>query len=370
MSFVQLWPPELDRCAADAPVWWAFELVSAQSTERKQHGEKRRHKQNVHTSRLRSVFFFARIGTRFEFPVWPRGRRSLATFWSDRKQRAGETLMTLLRALQRLCSLRWRRHLWSVGVFAVFLVGRVGGQITTDSSASQWIFLPGGHRAKRSLDRPSRVPQKWHFSWFPTHFPLLCCSRLSLLPHPASHWAPIFIPPLSPALVKQTGCCLPCGSLSFFFFFPSIWSISNPFQGSSAVQQPQNAARTVYLPLFVSPALTADGLGWGCNSGWTHPAWIIYTLQMNNAQRVKVKEIERGLSVGVLDAGGASNGFQIRSPIWACFRPRGVCELYIFSSSWHSSESRRLKARTLTLPFPLTATAAAVFFFGLFCFGL
>lgn len=241
---------------------------------------------------------------------------------------------------------------------------------TTDSSASQWIFLPGGHRAKRSLDRPSRVPQKWHFSWFPTHFPLLCCSRLSLLPHPASHWAPIFIPPLSPALVKQTGCCLPCGSLSFFFFFPSIWSISNPFQGSSAVQQPQNAARTVYLPLFVSPALTADGLGWGCNSGWTHPAWIIYTLQMNNAQRVKVKEIERGLSVGVLDAGGASNGFQIRSPIWACFRPRGVCELYIFSSSWHSSESRRLKARTLTLPFPLTATAAAVFFFGLFCFGL
>lgn len=278
--------------------------------------------------------------------------------------------MTLLRALQRLCSLRWRRHLWSVGVFAVFLVGRVGGKIRPTRPHPSGFFFPGGHRAERSLDRPSRVPQKWHFSWFPTHFPLLCCSRLSLLPHPASHRAPIFIPPLSPALVKQTGCCLPCGSLSFFFFSPSIWSISNPFQGSSAVQQPQNAARTVYLPLFVSPALTADGLGWGCNSGWTHPAWIIYTLQMNNAQRVKVKEIERGLSVGVLDAGGASNGFQIRSPIWACFRPRGVCELYIFSSSWHSSESRRLKARTLTLPFPLTATAAAVFFFGLFCFGL
>lgn len=145
--------------------------------------------------------------------------------------------MTLLRALQRLCSLRWRRHLWSVGVFAVFLVGRVGGKIRP--TRPHPIFLPGGHRAERSLDRPSRVPQKWHFSWFPTHFPLLCCSRLSLLPHPASHWAPIFIPPLSPALVKQTGCCLPCGSLSFFFFPPPSDPLVIHFRG----RQPYSSRR-------------------------------------------------------------------------------------------------------------------------------
>lgn len=197
MSFVQLWPPELDRCAADAPVWWAFELVSAQSTERKQHGEKRRHKQNVHTSRLRSVFFFARIGTRFEFPVWPRGRRSLATFWSDRKQRAGETLMTLLRALQRLCSLRWRRHLWSVGVFAVFLVGRVGGQITTDSSASQWIFLPGG------------AP-----GWAFTGPSLQSASKVTLLMVPYSFPSPLLLSSLTPAP--------PCLSLSPHLYSSSL----------------------------------------------------------------------------------------------------------------------------------------------------
>lgn len=240
MSFVQLWPPELDRCAADAPVWWAFELVSAQSTERKQHGEKRRGTNKTFTRPGSEVSFFRshrnalwipRLASRPPLPrhllIWQeaKGRRDV----NDTFASSAASVLAVLAASplkRRRVRCLSRRPCWRTNNDRLV-------RIPVDFSSR------GGHRAERSLDRPSRVPQKWHFSWFPTHFPLLCCSRLSLLPHPASHWAPIFIPPLSPALVKQTGCCLPCGSLSFFFFFPPSDPLVIHFRG----RQPYSSRR-------------------------------------------------------------------------------------------------------------------------------
>lgn len=185
-----------------------------------------------------------------------------------------------LRCLRLLCVVIPQRH-QCVCLLSV-LSGRLEENTPNRSSPSQRIIPPKGHQAEHSQHctippKCLSVFQKCHFLRVSYSFFFLFPSRMHSSFIPAPPYQPpcplllfpnytllLFVPLVPLSLVKQgrpppCEVCLCC----------SIWSNSNPFQGLSARTSCRMKPARFICHWLSALHWPGEGLGWGCNSGWT-----------------------------------------------------------------------------------------------------